>query len=186
VYLLLLCRLLLLVDTTYAPSSGNASLATYSVMLLLYIYNTQIPPRMLDPLSSLRRLSTAALLFAPEAFAAVTHAAEHVALARKEMPATPWTTVAILRTACPSAQTVHAVKMDAVVLVELALETMSMYCIAWECRLPLRMDRFHPLVVKAFQSATTLSRRAQAAPTNRFALLIVYAMIPSRTWLTWS
>jgi hypothetical protein len=162
----------------------HSPIITCSGMLLLYY--TQIPPRMLDPLSSLQPLSTVAFLFVTEAFAAVTHAAEHVELVRKEMSATPWTVVAILRTVYPSARAVHAAKMDAAVLVELVQETMMLDCFAWECRLPLRMDPFHRLAVKVFQSAITSTRRAQAAPTSRFVRLTACAMIPSRTWLTWS
>lgn len=127
----------------------------------------------------------AALLFVTEAFVVVTLAAVLAELARKVMSATPRTTVAILRTAYPSAGAVHAVKMDAAALVELAPETMMLHCFAWECRLPLRMDLFHRLAVKAFQSAITSTRRVQAAPTPRSARLTVCAMIPSRTWLTW-
>jgi hypothetical protein len=158
--------------------SGDTSLSTHHLLF----YNTQIPPRMLDPLSSLQPLSTVALLFVTEAFAAATIAVVSVAFARKEMSATPWTTVAILRTVCPSARADLAAKMDAADRAEVAPET----CFAWECRLPLRMDPFRRLAVKAFQFVTTLTRRAQAAPTPRFARLTVCAMIPSRTWLTWS
>jgi hypothetical protein len=128
----------------------------------------------------------AALLFVTEAFAAVTHAAEHAELARKEMSAMPWTTVAILRTACPSARTVHAARMDAAVLVELAPETMTIHCIAWECRLPLRTDPFHRLAAKAFQFAITLTRFVPAVQTAKFARLTVIAMTLSMTWLIWS
>jgi hypothetical protein len=86
---------------------------------------------MLDSSSLLQPLSMAALLFVTEAFAAVMHAAEH---AQKEMSATLWTTVAILRTVCPSARAVHAAKMDAAVLVKPAPKTMMLRYIAWECR----------------------------------------------------
>jgi hypothetical protein len=85
---------------------------------------------MLDPSSLLQPLSMAVPLFATEASAVVTHAKEHAEHARKEMSATLWITVAILRTACPSAQAVHAAKMDAAVLVELAPNTMMLQCTA--------------------------------------------------------
>jgi hypothetical protein len=76
-YLLLLCSLLLLVETTCASSRAMPHSPTTTCSGMLLFYNTQIPPRLLDPLSSLQPLSTVALLFVPEVFAVVTRVAEH-------------------------------------------------------------------------------------------------------------